>query len=142
MYHSMIVSLTAKHGKTDLQVSIIYPGAMRFGARDSKALSFQMLGAYLDHGGDSDARLKALHIVADETAATVNQVILAWLRQHSPHTIPLVSAGSLEQLEENLAAAHLILTEEQLHTLDTAGVGGRLITPVFHPCSAATALLC
>jgi aryl-alcohol dehydrogenase-like predicted oxidoreductase len=39
----MIVSLTAKHGKTDLQVSIICLGAMRFGARDSKDLSFQML---------------------------------------------------------------------------------------------------
>lgn len=60
--------------------------------------------------------------MADETAATVNQVILAWLMQHSPHTIPLVSAGTMEQLEENLAAAHLILTEEQLHNLDSAGV--------------------
>jgi aryl-alcohol dehydrogenase-like predicted oxidoreductase len=73
-------------------------------------------------GADSDARLKVLHAVADETAATVNQVILAWLMQHSPQTIPLVSAGTMEQLEENLVAARLTLTEEQLHTLDSAGV--------------------
>ena len=39
-------------GKTDLQVSMICLGAMRFGARDSKDLSFQMLDTYLDQGGN------------------------------------------------------------------------------------------
>jgi aryl-alcohol dehydrogenase-like predicted oxidoreductase len=84
--------------------------------RDDRAFHPNYLGA------DGEARLKALHAVADETGASVNQVILAWLMQHSPQTIPLVSAGSMEQLAEDLAAAQLILTEEQLHTLDSAGV--------------------
>ena len=72
-------------------------------------------------GADSDARLAALHAVAEETGWTINQVILVWLMQHSPHTIPLVSAGNMAQLAENLASADLTLSPEQLQRLDTAG---------------------
>ena len=43
---------TTKLGKTDLIVSNLCLGAMRFGARDSKELSFEMLDYYLEHGGN------------------------------------------------------------------------------------------
>jgi aryl-alcohol dehydrogenase-like predicted oxidoreductase len=73
-------------------------------------------------GPDGKARLLTLHQVAKETGWTVNQVVLVWLLQHSPFTLPLVSAGTMEQLKENLSAAELTLSPEQLQRLDNAGV--------------------
>ncbi|MCP3782884.1 aldo/keto reductase [Micromonospora sp. A3M-1-15] len=66
------------------------------------------------------ARLAALRAVADETGATVNQVVLAWLLGGDVPTIPLVGFSSVAQLEESLAAVDLELTGEQRARLDTA----------------------
>ncbi len=63
-----------------------------------------------------------LHTVAEETGWSVNQVILVWLLQHDPFTLPLISAGTMDQLKENLAAAELSLTQDQLKRLDEAGI--------------------
>ncbi|MDG4792938.1 aldo/keto reductase [Micromonospora sp. WMMD1082] len=65
-------------------------------------------------------RLAALREVAQQTGATVNQVVLSWLIDGDVPTIPLVGASSVAQLEESLAAVDLKLTPEQRHRLDTA----------------------
>ncbi|WP_262281648.1 aldo/keto reductase [Micromonospora sp. MA102] len=65
-------------------------------------------------------RLAALRAVADETGATVNQVVLAWLTGGDVPAIPLVGFSSVAQLEESLAAVDLELTPEQRTRLDTA----------------------
>ena len=72
-------------------------------------------------GKDGDARLAMLDTIAEETGWTVNQVILVWLMEHTPFTLPLISAGTMEQLRENLASAELHLSEDQLKRLDEAG---------------------
>ncbi|MEE1754225.1 aldo/keto reductase [Streptomyces sp. SP18CS02] len=72
-----------------------------------------------DHPG-TPARLAALRGVAEETGATVNQVVLAWLIGAEVPSIPLVGASSVAQLEESLAAVDLELTEEQRARLDAA----------------------
>ncbi|MCA2220779.1 aldo/keto reductase [Nonomuraea aurantiaca] len=77
------------------------------------------LGAAFEHAG-TPPRLKALREVAQETGATVNQVVLAWLIGGEIPVIPLVGASSVEQLEESLAAADLELTAEQRAKLDAA----------------------
>ncbi|WFF08791.1 aldo/keto reductase [Micromonospora sp. WMMD1076] len=66
------------------------------------------------------ARLAALRAVADETGATVNQVVLAWLMGGDIPSIPLVGFSSVVQLEESLAAVDLDLTTEQRTRLDSA----------------------
>ncbi|MEU1811170.1 aldo/keto reductase [Micromonospora aurantiaca (nom. illeg.)] len=66
------------------------------------------------------ARLAALRAVADETGATVNQVVLAWLMGGDIPSIPLVGFSSVAQLEESLAAVDLDLTAEQRTRLDSA----------------------
>ncbi|MGR6317572.1 aldo/keto reductase [Micromonospora soli] len=66
------------------------------------------------------ARLAALHAVAAETGATVNQVVLAWLLGGDVPSIPLVGFSSVAQLDESLAAVDLELTEEQRARLDAA----------------------
>jgi aryl-alcohol dehydrogenase-like predicted oxidoreductase len=72
-------------------------------------------------GPDSDARLAALQSVAAETGATVNQVILAWLRQSSPPVLPIIAGSSVKQLAENIDALNLSLADAQMELLDNAG---------------------
>lgn len=61
--------------------------------------------------------------VADAAAAhdaTPGQVALAWLLQRSPAMLPIPGTGSVEHLEENVAAAGLRLTAEEVARLDRA----------------------
>jgi aryl-alcohol dehydrogenase-like predicted oxidoreductase len=78
------------------------------------------LGAEFDHAG-TPRRLAALHAVAAETGATVNQVVLAWLMGGELPVIPLVGASSVAQLEESLGAVNLELSAGQRARLDQAG---------------------
>ncbi|WP_328502608.1 aldo/keto reductase [Streptomyces sp. NBC_00457] len=56
--------------------------------------------------------------VATETGATATQVMLAWLLAHSPVMLPIPGTAKTAHLEENVAAAELELTEEQMARLD------------------------
>jgi aryl-alcohol dehydrogenase-like predicted oxidoreductase len=62
--------------------------------------------------------------VVDEIArahdATAGQVALAWLLAKSPVMLPIPGTGSVEHLEENVAAADLELTADELASLDAA----------------------
>jgi aryl-alcohol dehydrogenase-like predicted oxidoreductase len=62
--------------------------------------------------------------VVDEIArahdATPGQVALAWLLAKSPVMLPIPGTASVAHLEENVAAADLRLTGEELATLDAA----------------------
>lgn len=73
-------------------------------------------------GPDTDARMAALTDVAREAGATPVQVMYAWMLQSAPAVLPLVSAGTVEQLEENLGGAGVVLNKEQMGRLDRAGV--------------------
>jgi aryl-alcohol dehydrogenase-like predicted oxidoreductase len=72
-----------------------------------------------DHPG-TPARLTVLRAVAEETGATLNQVVLAWQLGGDLPIIPLAGASSVSQLEENLAALDLELTQDQRTRLDAA----------------------
>jgi aryl-alcohol dehydrogenase-like predicted oxidoreductase len=76
-------------------------------------------GAEHRHSGTA-ACLSALRAVADETEATVNQVVLAWLLGGGVPVIPVVGVSTVAQLDENLAAVDLDLTSAQRATLDAA----------------------
>ena len=69
---------------------------------------------------DNEARRVALDAVAAETGATASQVVIAWLLGSTPAIIPLMAASSEAQLSENLAAASIALTSEQMRRLDSA----------------------
>jgi pyridoxine 4-dehydrogenase len=60
--------------------------------------------------------------VLDEIAArhdaTPSQVALAWLLGHSPAMLPIPGTSSVAHLEENVAAAGLRLSEDEMATLD------------------------
>lgn len=77
------------------------------------------LGPEFDHAG-TPARRAALRRVAEETGATANQVVLAWLMGGDVPVLPLAGASSVAQLDESLAAVDLELTADQRATLDAA----------------------
>jgi len=59
--------------------------------------------------------------IARRHGATPTQVAIAWLLHASPATLPIPGTGSLEHLEENVAAAALELTSDELTQLDGLG---------------------
>ncbi|MGH2979702.1 MAG: aldo/keto reductase [Solirubrobacterales bacterium] len=64
------------------------------------------------------------HALAEVAAAhdvTPMQVALAWLLQHSEVMLPIPGTSSIEHLEENVAAAALRLTDEELAKLEESG---------------------
>jgi aryl-alcohol dehydrogenase-like predicted oxidoreductase len=64
--------------------------------------------------------LAAVDHVAEATGSSTSQVALAWLLRKPTVTSVIFGARSIEQLEDNLGAAELKLTDEQLAALDEA----------------------
>jgi pyridoxine 4-dehydrogenase len=60
--------------------------------------------------------------VADRHGATPMQIALAWLLHASPAMLPIPGTGSLEHLEENIAAAEIELSDEDMRALDALAV--------------------
>jgi aryl-alcohol dehydrogenase (NADP+) len=64
--------------------------------------------------------IDAVDAVARETDASASQVSLAWLSDRPAVTSVILGARTVEQLEDNLGAADLELSEEQRARLDEA----------------------
>jgi len=58
--------------------------------------------------------------IAKAHDATPGQVAIAWLLQHSPVMLPIPGTSQVAHLEENVAAAALSLTPEEIGELDAA----------------------
>jgi aryl-alcohol dehydrogenase-like predicted oxidoreductase len=58
--------------------------------------------------------------IADAHGATTGQVALAWLLARSPVMLPIPGTGSPEHLEENVAAAGIELSDDEVEQLNEA----------------------
>jgi pyridoxine 4-dehydrogenase len=63
-----------------------------------------------------------LHRIADEHAVTPAQLALAWLLQRSPVLLPIPGTSTVAHLEENVGAALVELTPDQVQRLDSQAV--------------------
>lgn len=63
---------------------------------------------------------QAVDKIAKAHKATAGQVALAWLLQHSKVILPIPGTSSVKHLEENVAAAALQLSEDEVKALDEA----------------------
>ena len=68
--------------------------------------------------GNLAAKEDALQEVAEAHDATLYQVALAWLLETSPVMLPIPGTGTVEHLEENVGAAGIDLTDEDMERLD------------------------
>ncbi|SEQ95425.1 aldo/keto reductase [Arthrobacter sp. OV608] len=71
-------------------------------------------GELAQPGGPLDEAAKRL-------GATTSQVALAWLLRRSPVMMPIPGTGSVQHLEENMAAAGVTLDDETYAELEAAG---------------------
>ena len=62
----------------------------------------------------------AVREIAERHGATSRQLVLAWLLARSPAMLPIPGTGSLAHLDENLRAASIALTEEEVSALTRA----------------------
>jgi pyridoxine 4-dehydrogenase len=62
----------------------------------------------------------AVKTIADRRGASVVQVALAWLLQRSPVLLPIPGTSSVAHLEENVGAASIHLSDEELVELEAA----------------------
>jgi aryl-alcohol dehydrogenase-like predicted oxidoreductase len=62
--------------------------------------------------------IETLRAVADAHDATPSQVALAWLLQKSPVVLPIPGTKSVDHLTENMGAARLTLSDEDMARLD------------------------
>jgi aryl-alcohol dehydrogenase-like predicted oxidoreductase len=69
----------------------------------------------------------AVRVVADRLGAAPGQVALAWVLAQGEHVVPIPGTKRIAYLEENLAAAELVLSADDLAELDAlpAAVGER-----------------
>jgi pyridoxine 4-dehydrogenase len=58
--------------------------------------------------------------IADAHGATAGQVALAWLLQRSPVMLPIPGTGSVAHLRDNVAAATVSLSDDEMERLRSA----------------------
>ena len=79
---------------------------------EQEQLAFLPWAPIQDHDSHSVVR-----DVARRHGATVHQVVLAWLLARSQAMVPIPGTGSVRHLEENVAAAALKLSADDVHAL-------------------------
>ncbi|MFF2811619.1 aldo/keto reductase [Streptomyces sp. NPDC058000] len=79
---------------------------------------FPLGNGTLTGGRSTTPATDALASIAAAHDATTGQIALAWLLHHSPALLPTPGTSSPDHLDENLAAARISLTEEELARLD------------------------
>jgi aryl-alcohol dehydrogenase-like predicted oxidoreductase len=76
---------------------------------------FPMAGGELARNGGP------LDTLATAQGVTVAQLSIAWLLRRSPVTMPIPGTSKVAHLEENCAAAHIMLDDETLDAIDVLG---------------------
>lgn len=64
--------------------------------------------------------LDLIRCTAEEKDATMAQVCLAWMIHKKPWIVPIPGTRSVERMKENLTAADVALTAEEIAKIDTA----------------------
>jgi aryl-alcohol dehydrogenase-like predicted oxidoreductase len=91
-------------------------------------------------GENFDANLRAAESVralAATKGAAPGQIALAWLLHKGPDLVPIPGTKRRRYLEENIAAADLHLTPEEMSTLDAALAPDKISGPRYNPAQQA-----
>jgi len=70
-------------------------------------------------------RRAAVAVAAERRGATERQIVLAWLLAISPAIVPIPGTGSPEHAEENVAAAAIELSRDELEAISKGGLSRR-----------------
>jgi aryl-alcohol dehydrogenase-like predicted oxidoreductase len=75
-------------------------------------------------GGFTPLQSSTLSAVAARLGATPMQVALAWLLRRSPNILLIPGTSSVTHLQDNLAAAEFVLTDDVVKELDSMASAG------------------
>jgi aryl-alcohol dehydrogenase-like predicted oxidoreductase len=75
----------------------------------------------MKHGAPLASAEGALADIGKNLGATATQVALSWLLHRAPNILPIPGTTSVAHLEENVGAAKLNLTKDQLQQLASVG---------------------
>jgi aryl-alcohol dehydrogenase-like predicted oxidoreductase len=92
-----------------------------FGEGDSRRHSPQFQGANFQKNLELLERVQA---IAEEKRVTPAQLALAWVMAQGDDVVPLPGTTKVQNLEENVAAMDIQLTDDDLERLDTAAPKG------------------
>ena len=90
------------------------------GSSEQGRMSGDMMKEFLPEQQRTERIVSAVKTVSDEVGRSMAQVALAWLRYRPVAVIPIIGARKLSQLHDNLASFDLMLSADQLKTLDEA----------------------
>lgn len=110
-----LVPFAAERGRLIVAYSPIAQGVLA--GRDPKSLPFARRSSLRRAGGAAVAAMqRAIAEIAVANSASPAQVALAWVLSH-PNTIAIPGARTVEQLEDNAAAADIVLSDAELARL-------------------------
>jgi aryl-alcohol dehydrogenase-like predicted oxidoreductase len=73
------------------------------------------------------ALVERVRVVAERNDASLGQIALAWLLAQGPSIVPIPGTRRLTRLDENLGAAQVTLTPEDLEELDEASTQVKIV---------------
>jgi len=75
--------------------------------------------------------LETVIAIANEKGCTPSQLALAWCAQQPGITSPIVGIRTMEQLEQNLGAIEVKITDQDRTRIDETSFPGRVIVPYY-----------
>jgi aryl-alcohol dehydrogenase-like predicted oxidoreductase len=75
--------------------------------------------------------IEALEPIAQEKGCTLAQMAVAWVAQQPGITSAIIGPRTMEQLEDNLGAADVVLTDEDRKRIDEVLPPGRMVSPFY-----------
>lgn len=67
----------------------------------------------------NEERLEILKTLAAEKNISPNQLVLAWMLHSTPQVLPIVAASSIAQMQENLDALEVVLSQDDMERLNS-----------------------
>lgn len=80
---------------------------------------------------DVFAVVEGLQPMADAKQSTMSQLALAWCVQQPGVTSPIIGPRTMEQLEDNLGALNVKITDEDRAAIDQLVPPGRMVSPFY-----------
>jgi aryl-alcohol dehydrogenase-like predicted oxidoreductase len=77
------------------------------------------------------ATVEVVKAIATQKGCTPGQLALAWCKEHPRITSPIIGPRTREQLEDNLRAASVEITEEDRERLNEVALPGRATVPYY-----------
>jgi aryl-alcohol dehydrogenase-like predicted oxidoreductase len=74
---------------------------------------------------------EVVEAIATEKGCTTGQLALAWCKEQPGITSPIIGPRTMEQLEDNLGAANVEITEEDRERLDEVAAPARAIVAYY-----------